>query len=362
MTLAGKHPELVVWSSEPLNVETPLEMLARSHVTATELFYVRNHGPVPAVDPAAYRLVVDGMVGTPLALSLEELRGRFETTTVEATLGCAGNRRAELATLRPIEGEIPWGAGAIGTARWTGVRLRDVLRAAEVAPDAGHVAFTGLDASAAAEGAVPFGGSIPLPKALGGDVLLAWAMNGEPLPAAHGFPLRVVVPGYIGARSVKWLAAVTVQADASSNYFQARAYRLFPPHRAVPSDRAADGLELGELVLSSALCRLTEGGSGARVVAEGYAVAGGERTVERVEISPDGGATWTAASLAERPRPGVWRLWRAELELGPGAGEVAVRAWDSAGETQPTDDAGVWNPKGYMNDAWHRVPVARQTV
>jgi sulfite oxidase len=361
MTAGDKHSELVVWSREPLNVETPLHLLTRSVVTPTELFYVRNHGPVPAVDPTAYRLVVDGKVRTSLALGIEELRGRFETITVEATLACAGNRRAELAALRPIEGEIPWGAGAIGTARWTGVRLRDVLLAAEIAPEAGHVAFTGLDAAAAADGRVAFGGSIPLAKALQDDVLLAWAMNGEALPAVHGFPLRVVVPGHIGARSVKWLSTVTVQAEPSSNYFQARAYRLFPPHRAVPSDRAREGVELGELALGSALCRLSGAGRGSRVLADGYAVAGGERTVERVEISPDGGSTWVPASLTGEPRPGVWRLWRAELELGPGA-EVAVRAWDSAGETQPTDGAGAWNPKGYMNDAWHRVTVARSTV
>lgn len=362
MTPAGKHPDVVVWSEEPLNAEAPLPLLGRFDVTPTELFYVRNHGRVPDVDAAAYRLEVDGMVATPLAFTLDELRERFATVTVEATLACAGNRRAELAAVRPIGDEIPWGAGAIGNARWTGVRLRDVLRAVGVPPGARHVAFTGLDV-AFVDGASRFGGSIPLAKALAADAVLAWAMNGEPLQPAHGFPLRAVVPGYIGARSIKWLATVTVQAEPSSNYFQARAYRLFPPDSAVASDRATAGLELGELSVTSALCRLGNGGAaGSRLVAEGYALAGGERTVERVDVSLDGGRTWTVATLTGARTPGAWRLWRAELEVGSDDDEVLVRAWDSAANTQPDDAAHVWNPKGYMNNAWHRVPVRPAAV
>lgn len=355
----GKHPDLVVWSTAPLNVETPLELLGRSHVTPTELFYVRNHGPVPDVDAGSHRLEVDGLVRTPLSLTLDELRARFPPVTLTATLACAGNRRAELAAVRTIPREIPWSAGAVGNARWTGVRVRDVLEVAGVETDEGHIAFTGLDTAAVGRDSVPFGGSIPLVKALRSDVLLAWAMNGEPLQRAHGFPLRAVVPGYIGARSVKWLRSVTVQAEPSSNYFQRLAYRLLPADPAAEADGAPDGLELGEFSVSSAICRVTEARSRpARLLAEGYALTGGERTVERVDVSLDGGTTWTLATLAGSGTPGVWRLWRAELDGVRHDGVAVVRAWDSAASTQPEEAARIWNPKGYMNNAWHRVRIA----
>ncbi len=355
MTPPGKHPDLVAWSEEPLNLETPPPLLAHRDVTPTDLFYVRNHGAVPEVDAASYRLEVGGLVRMPLVLTLDELRERFASATLTATVACAGNRRAELSAVRAIPGEIPWGAGAIGCARWTGVRLRDVLAAAGVAPEAGHVAFTGLDRAGATREAAPFGGSIPLAKALTGDVLLAWAMNGEPLQPVHGFPLRVVVPGYIGARSVKWLAAVSAQATSSSNYFQRRAYRLFPPDVATPTDGSGEGIELGEFSVSSAFCRLIAvDRPRSAVLAEGYAVAGGERTIERVDVSLDGGATWAIATLLGPRAPGVWRWWQAALHGDGGDAVAVVRAWDSAANTQPEDSARIWNPKGYMNNAWHR--------
>jgi sulfite oxidase len=336
--VTAKRPELIVWSTEPLLVETPLDLLCDSHVTPTELFFVRNHGPVPTIDADAFSLRVDGLVRTPLQLSLEDLKRSFPETTVAATLVCAGNRRAELASVRPIPGETPWGAGAIGNAEWSGVRLRDVLAAAGFAETAEHVAFAGHDATPEAP---DFGGSIPLAQALAADVLLAYAMNGEPLPAEHGFPLRVVVPGYIGARSVKWLASVRVQEEPSSNYFQAKGYRLLP-----------EDVPLAELSLNSVLCRARVAGRIAHV--QGYAVAGGDAVVERVEISPDGGATWLDATLTPESTPGSWRLWEAELELSAGPNEAVVRAFDSAGNTQPQDPETVWNTMGYMNNARQR--------
>ena len=346
---------LIVRSTEPLNAETPLELLVGSEVTPTELFFVRNHGPVPTIDPDGYRLAVRGLVETPLSLSLDELGGVGDKVSVAATLACAGNRRSELHAFREIPREMLWDAGALGHAVWTGVRLADVLRAAGAAPGAGHVAFTGLDEAQVDGGRTPFGASIPLPKALSSEVLLAWEMNGEPLRPEHGFPLRLVVPGYIGARSVKWLSEVTVQESSSSNYFQARGYRLFP---ADADGSAQDGtsLELGEFSLTSVACR-AEGGSGGTIVVEGYALAGGMRTVARVDVSLDGGRTWTLARLAGPGEPGCWRLWRAEVGASEDVRDVVVRAWDSAANTQPEEVETVWNPRGYMNNAWHRRPV-----
>ncbi|MBW3593376.1 MAG: molybdopterin-dependent oxidoreductase, partial [Actinobacteria bacterium] len=273
---------LIVRSTEPLNAETPLALLGRADVTPTEQFFVRNHGAVPAVDISAYRLEVGGAVERPLTLSLDDLRARHETVSVPATLACAGNRRAELDAFRTIPHEMAWDAGAIGHATWTGIRLRDVLLAAGIAPGARHVAFGGLDEAEVEGERVEFGASIPLEKATAPEVLLAWAMNGEPLRPEHGFPLRVVVPGYIGARSVKWLAKVNVQDRPSSNYFQARGYRLFAAD-ANGGARDGESLELGEFSLTSVVCRLEETARGG-LVAEGYALAGGMRTVERVDV------------------------------------------------------------------------------
>lgn len=347
-----KHPSLVVWSENPLNAETPLDLLCRAPVTPTELFYVRNHGPVPDVDPSSYRLAVDGLVREPQSLDLADL-GRFERVTTTAALTCAGNRRSELARVAPIPGQAPWGPGAVGNAVWSGVRLRDVLRGAGADESAAHVAFTGLDLADEDGEQVEFGGSIPLEKALGADVVLADTMNGEPLLPEHGSPLRVVVPGYIGARSVKWLARVTVQSEPSANFFQAGTYRLLPPEATAPEE----GFALGELPLSSAACLPGAGEAvpGGRVRARGYAITGGARRIERVDVSVDAGATFAQARLLGEGRPGGWVLWEAELDVRPGPAELVVRAYDSSGSTQPEDPAKLWNRKGYVCNAWHRV-------
>jgi DMSO/TMAO reductase YedYZ molybdopterin-dependent catalytic subunit/glyoxylase-like metal-dependent hydrolase (beta-lactamase superfamily II)/rhodanese-related sulfurtransferase len=360
---AGKDQSMVRWTESPLNVETPPAALARSEITPNRLFFVRNHGPIPEVDPAAYLLTVRGRVADPLILSLEDLRQRFERVSVDAALTCAGNRRCELAAIAPIPEQVSWGPGATGNARWGGVRLRDVLQAAAVKPSAAHVALTGLDQCAEEGEVIPFGGSIPLTKALAPEVLLADEMNGEPLPLAHGYPLRVIVPGYIGARSVKWLAAITVQSEPSSNYFQARTYRLYPAR--VRSETTPEhGFSLGETPVNSVVCEPADGAivSGPRVLARGYALTGGTREIERVEVSLDRGVTFATARLLGRGRAGAWRLWEAELELGPGPCELAVRAWDSAASTQPESAEAIWNLKGYINNSWHRIrfTVARQ--
>jgi len=226
MVRYGKRDDMIVYEHEPFNAETGMASLMERPVTATDAFYVRSHGAVPESDHHDWRLRVDGAVERQLSLSLETLQEAFRERHVTATLQCAGNRRAGLIAIRAIPGEAPWGPGATGTAIWSGVALADVLELAGPTADAGHVGFVGADMCPEATPSQVFGGSIPLDKAQRPEVLLAWAMNGEPLPAVHGAPLRVVVPGYIGARSVKWLERIELRSEPWAGYFQRVVYRL----------------------------------------------------------------------------------------------------------------------------------------
>jgi sulfite oxidase len=354
----GKDRSLVVRSEEPLNAGPPLSALRAQEVTGNDLFFLRNHGNVPRLDPSRHRLVVDGLVEEPLALNLDEIRA-LPAVRLPATLECAGNRRSELIAAKPIPGELPWRQDAISTAFWTGASLAQVLARARPAPEARHAAFSGLDQVERHGQRFGFGGSIPIEKALAPETLLAYEMNGAPLPALHGGPLRALVPGYIGARSVKWLSRITLQEEPSDNYFQAVAYRLFPPHVTAETVDWSTGRMLGDLALNSVICSPEEGETVHPGVArvKGYAIAGGGRRVERVEVSGDGGVSWVPADLHDDRGRWVWRFWRVSLGLTPGPYEIMVRAWDSAGECQPEKVESVWNFKGYMNNAWHRVRV-----
>ena len=356
MSRYGKRSDVIVHEDEPFNAETGLAALAEGSLTATDAFYVRGHGAVPEIDPATWRLHVHGVVERELDLSLATLREAFREREVTATLQCAGNRRAGLMAIRDIPGEAPWGPGATGTATWAGVALADVLALAGPGREAAHVGFEGADLCPEAKPAQRFGGSIPLDKACRREVLLAWAMNGEPLPPVHGAPLRVVVPGYIGARSVKWLTRIEVRPTPWQGYFQHVAYRLLPED-GTPGPGA--GMPLGLVALNADLLSPADGETLAAgpVEVRGYAFAGGERHVARVDVSLDGGATWSQAQLLEDLGPWAWRHWRATVDLAPGEHEILVRAWDSSAATQPEDEAALWNPKGYVNNARPRVRV-----
>jgi sulfite oxidase len=346
----GKRPDLIVHEEEPFNAETGLEALAEGPLTATDAFYVRGHGPVPEIDPAGWRLHVHGIVERELDLSLTTLREAFPEREVTATLQCAGNRRAGLAAVRDIPGEAPWGPGATGTATWTGVALADVLALAGPGREAAHVGFDGADLCPEATPAQRFGGSIPLDKARRPEVLLAWAMNGETLPPVHGAPLRVVVPGYIGARSVKWVERVEVRSTPWEGYFQHVVYRLLPEDEA-PGPGA--GMPLGLVALNADVLSPADGETvvAGPVEVRGYAFAGGERHVARVDVSVDGGASWSQADLLDDLGRWAWRHWRITVDLAPGEHVILVRAWDSSAATQPEDEAALWNPKGYVNNA-----------
>jgi sulfite oxidase len=352
----GKRADLIVHEQEPFNAETGLLALGDGPLTATDAFYVRGHGRVPTSDHSAWRLRVNGLVERDLELSFSTLCEAFQERQVIATLQCAGNRRAGLVAIRAIPGEAPWGAGATGTAAWTGVALADVLALARPLPDATYVGFEGGDVCSQAKPPERFGGSIPLDKACRPEVLLAWGMNGAPLPVVHGAPLRVVVPGYIGARSVKWLERIEVRSTPWAGYFQHVAYRLLPEDA---SPGPGEGMPLGLIALNADVLSPADGATVAAGPIEvcGYAFAGGERHVARVDVSVDGGVDWSQAELLEDLGRWAWRQWRAVLNLPPGEHEIIVRAWDSSAATQPEDEGALWNPKGYVNNARPRVRV-----
>lgn len=357
----GKRRDMVVHDDDPLNSEPPATVLARDEITAVDAFYCRNHGPIPDVVSARWRLRLDGAAVEPLTLSYHELTTEFDVHEVVATLVCAGNRRAELLKVHPIPGKEPWAQGALSTAVWRGARLADVLQAAGVRADQGaHAAFAAPDVAPQASPPQPYGGSIPLDKAMSGEVLLAWEMNGEPLPRLHGGPVRVLVPGFIGARSVKWITGVTVQPFPSQNYFQAVDYRLLPAD-GVPAPGA--GISLSSLALSCAILTPDDGATvpAGSLNVRGYAIAADSARIARVEVSVDGGASWQPAALRPVLSRWAWRHWSITVDTAPGPLTVTARAVDDTGATHPESPAPLWNPGGYANNAWARADLTVQS-
>lgn len=356
----GKRRDMVVHEAEPYNAEPPTSALAGQLLTGPDAFYSRNHGPVPKVDPDTWRLTVDGLVTHPLHLSLDQLRDSYPVQTLVATLQCAGNRRQGLLAFGDIPGEAPWGA-AISTAEWTGVRLSDLLPDADVHQAAKHVEFLAPDVAVGIRPAQPYGSSIPIEKARAGEVLLAWAMNGEALPAAHGAPVRIVVPGYIGARSVKWVERITALPMPSTNYFQAVAYRL-PAGNALGETYPDRGVALTHTALNCDILRPDDGAVlkvGATAVA-GYTIAGEGGEVAWVELSIDQGRTWHKTELDDPSSTWAWRHWQSTVHLPAGNSQIIARAWDSSGATQPALASELWNPKGYVNNSWARIAVTAE--
>lgn len=350
----------IVHTQTPLNSEPKLDDLIQSWITPVESFYVRSHAPNPKIDPASFRLTVEGLVDKPLSISLAELNGEFESSSVVATMTCAGNRRSEHSLIKPVGG-VPWRAGAIGNARWSGVRLSDVLKKAGLKENAKHVWFEGLDEIPKGGGIIPFGASIPISKALADSeaipgALLTTKMNDQPLTPDHGAPLRGVVPGYVGARSVKWLGKIVVSDRPSPNHYLATAYKLVT--EGTPVEWAESG-PIYRFPLNSVICTPapnTKVSAGKATVA-GYALPSGqpETTIARVEVSADEGRSWTSTKITSAIRENCWVLWKADVKVSSSTSELIVRAIDSRGDVQPQNVN--WNMKGYLFNGWYHVPV-----
>ena len=327
----------------------PLEAL-RYPVTPIGLHYLLIHYDVPAVDPEAWRLTVRGE--RELVLSLDDLRAR-PAAEFTVTMECAGNGRARLDP-RPVS--QPWILEAVGTARWRGTPLRPLLEEAGVGGGAVEVLCTGLDRGV--EGGEPeqaFRRSVPLDEALRDETLLAYEMNGEPLPPQHGFPLRLVVPGWYGMTNVKWLERIELVDTPFAGYQNAWSYRLrqAEDEEGVPLNRMQPRSLLAPPGVPEFMTRERMVAAG-EVLLEGRAWSG-LAPVESVEVSSDGGETWSAAELEPDGEPWAWRGWTYRWDAEPGEYVLCSRARDAAGNEQPREPA--WNLGGYANNAVQTVRV-----
>jgi DMSO/TMAO reductase YedYZ molybdopterin-dependent catalytic subunit len=331
----------------PLNAETPLAALAQS-LTSLDLVYIRNHFAIPELDVDSWSLEVKGAVGNRVDVSLENLR-EMPTATVDMVLECAGNGRQMMAPKPP---GTPWGMGAVSRARFLGTPLRLLLERVEVADAAAEVIFVGADAGEVEPGRrESFARSLPLDVALGEGPLLAWEINGKPLPVHHGFPLRLVVPGWYGMASVKWLKTITVAERHFQGYFQSEHY-VYWNEEGTPDGEPVRHIRPRALILSpSDGDSLSSGGHGLRGVAWS-----GHGTIERVLISFDQGGTWSDAHVEAGDGSAAMQKWSFDW-IPPQSGryDIAVRAVDAKGGTQP--EASRWNKLGYGNNGPHSISV-----
>jgi DMSO/TMAO reductase YedYZ molybdopterin-dependent catalytic subunit len=340
---------LVFQREDPLNCETSMAALVGGVVMPTAHFYVRNHFRIPALDPSTWRLTVNGLVSRPLSLSVRDLQ-TMPSETLMVTLECAGNGRALLNP--PTDGE-QWGLGAVSTAEWAGVPLAEVLDRAGVGPGAQEVLFRGADGGsvAARDGITRFERSLTIDVARDSGSLLAYAMNGEALPPEHGYPLRLVVPGWYGVASVKWLTEIEVIGTAFTGFFQADRY-FYEWNRSGQVVKEPVTVQRVRSVITEPAREdeLEPGGLAVR----GFAWSGAA-PIQRVEVSV-GGGSWEAAELVGQRLGHSWQRWEL-ITRTPGSGPTTLRAraTDEAGHTQPEQPE--WNRLGYGSNAIQEVPV-----
>ncbi|KAJ3176796.1 hypothetical protein HDU85_006531 [Gaertneriomyces sp. JEL0708] len=370
----------------PFNAEPNVRTLIDNPVTPTSLHYVRNHGPVPKIDWDTFRLEIGGLVKTKCSFSMDELLA-MPSIEVAVTLTCCGNRREEQNMVRRSKG-FKWGAGAVGTGIYKGVSLRYLLELCGI-DDSRDISSLYVDA----EGldVLPngsYGTTFVLPRALDpcGDVMVAYALNGHALPPDHGFPLRIVIPGFVGGRMIKWVSRINVTDCESSSWYHFMDNRVLPPPPVGPASGEAANQHnwwkkpeyiINERNINSVIAcpehsevidlrsLLTEPSATPTYLLKGYAYSGGGRQVTRVEISLDDGATWELVDRLRydfQPRHGdkywCWFLWEHEVDISRmmTAKDVCVRAWDASLNTQPKDIT--WNLLGMMNNAWYRVKIS----
>ena len=353
---------LIVLNDRPVNAETPAHLLD-DKVTPGKYVFVRNNGRPPAmadIDPQTWRLEIGGeSVGQETSFSIGQLKGLFKTYTYQLQIECGGNGRSEF--VPPASGN-QWSIGAVGCPEWTGVRLKDVLEHVGINDDAVYVAYYGADTHASGDPTkVPISRGVPLAKALENESLIAWAMNGEDIPHQNGYPLRLVCGGWPASVSGKWLRKIVIRNQVHDGpKMTGTSYRVPCKPVAPGSDVPDEQMCIIESMPVKSLITFPksgiEHGLGHRLRLRGHAWAG-DRKVNEMHVSIDFGATWKKAKLSSPANRLAWQHWHADVSF-PEAGyyEIWARATDSAGRAQPMVLPG-WNPKGYLNNACHRIAV-----
>jgi DMSO/TMAO reductase YedYZ molybdopterin-dependent catalytic subunit len=355
-TIPGK-PGMIVHNNRPINGEFPAHMLDDA-VTPTDRHFVRNNGLVPdratKQDVQGWKLTVDGEVHRPLELTLDDLM-KMPAATMSALIECGGNGRG---LFDPKVRGNQWGQGAVACSEWTGVRLRDILQRAGLKPSAVHTGHYGEDPPIGK--AEPFSRGIPIDKAMEEHTLVAYRMNGKPLDPLNGFPVRLVVPGWIGSCSQKWLTRVWVRdkvhdAEKMMGYsYRVPAYPVVPGTIPPKEDMViATAWPIKSMITAPAASATVRAGEG--VAVRGHAWAG-ERRVARVRVSIDYGETWTDATVKAGSSRYAWARWETAVRLpGKGYHEIWAQAVDDTGNAQPLRQP--WNPRGYLGNVVHRVGV-----
>ncbi|RAL09105.1 sulfite oxidase, partial [Aspergillus homomorphus CBS 101889] len=368
--LQEKHPDMLHLLQFPYNGEPPKRLTTAKPITPNSLHFVRNHGGIPLIDKDKFELTLDGLVKNPKKYTLDEIMDetRFPRVEKTITMQCSGTRRIEQIALYPGQGDevpqAPWAEGAIGTARYVGISLKKLIKdCGGLVDGAKHLEFYGAETYVKDLEVMNYVVSVPWSKVKANEVLLAWEMNGEPLPKIHGYPLRVMVPGYIGARCVKWLYRVKAIETPSLAPVQAREYLYFNQQSGKHNQRPIDGIQIQEMPVSSAIMSpwqhqvIIHNGS---IECKGWAYSGGGRWPERVELSADGGFTWYAVPQERLSKKGkwTWRTWEMDLPCdAEGWIEIVCRCWDNALNTQPIGIRQTWNWGLHVTSSAHRIKI-----
>ncbi len=358
--IPGKHPDMIVLNDRPINMETPAHLL-NDALTPNDRFFVRNNGLPPSkVDPATWQLEISGESAKQTKnYSLEDLKTKFEQVSYQITLECGGNGRKEYNP--PAKGN-QWGTGAVGCAKWTGVRLRDVLQDVGVKSNAVYIGYYGADIHLSGDpNKDPISRGVPISKAMEAESMIAWAMNDEDIPLLNGYPLRLVFGGYPASCSGKWLEKIVIRDKVHDGQKMTGSSYRVPCHPVAPGAKVPDEnmCIIEEMPVKSLITYPMTGATiklSQRLPIQGHAWTSADQ-IKRVEYSIDFGSSWKACQISSATNRFAWQQFKAEI-IFPERGyyEVWARATDSDGRTQPMILPG-WNPKGYLNNACHRIAI-----
>lgn len=354
----------------PYNGEPPKKLVTAKPITPNPLHFVRNHGGIPDIDSSKWELKVDGLVKHPRVFTLKDLQNEEIFPRMErlVTIQCSGTRRIEQISMYAGEGDeminAPWAEGAIGTAKYVGISLKKIIKqCGGMAEDGKHLEFIGADTYFKQNEVMNYAVSVPWSKVKANEVMVVWEMNGQPLPKIHGYPVRLVVLGYIGARSVKWLYRVRGLPTPTRAPVQSKEYLYFNQQVGKHNQLPTLGIQIQEMPVSSAIMSpwnkqvVIHNGA---IEVSGWAYSGGGRWPERVEVSADGGFSWYAVpnkNLSSKHKF-AWRTWHMQLPCEvEGWIELVVRCWDNAINTQPLEVRNTWNWDLHVTNSAHRVKI-----